>query len=136
MRNMLNWRVVLCLTLVNLSYYVMWCGDVIDVVHFREHLGNKLYDNIYKHDMKALIVDFIYVVTRLLLTLTFARGSVTLSNIHYTYCSSLYDIELFNFNSSYMSMTYLYIIWRKVIKRIYRLSNRTHNFIIMKLGGI
>ena len=35
----------------------MLCGEVIDV-HFGKHLGNKLYDNIYKHDMKALIGDF------------------------------------------------------------------------------
>ena len=29
----------------------------------------------------------------------------------------------------------LYIAWRKVIRRIYSLPNRTHNFIIMKLRG-
>ena len=58
--------------------------------------------------------------------------SVTLNNIHSTYCSSLYGIELFNFSSSYM--TDLYIAWRKVIRRIYILPNRTHNLIIIKLG--
>ena len=43
--------------------------EVIDVVHFEKHLGNQLYDNIYKHDIKCLI--FIYVLTRLLLSLTY-----------------------------------------------------------------
>ena len=32
----------------------------------------------------------------------------------------------------YAEEDYLYIAWRKVIKRLYRLPNRIHNFIIMK----
>ena len=40
----------------------MLCGEVIDVVNFEKHLGNKLYDNLYKHDMKDLIGDFFGVI--------------------------------------------------------------------------
>ena len=101
---------------------VMLCGEVIDVVHFEKHLGNKLYDNIYKHDMKAMIGDF-YLRSNSVIANFNMCDSVTLNNIHSTYCSSLYDIELFNFCSSYM--TDLYIAWRKVIRRIYRLSITT-----------
>ena len=96
--------------------------------HFENHLGNKLYDNIYKHDMIALIGDF-YLRSNSVIANFNMCDSVTLNNIH----SSLYGIELFNVTSSYM--TDLYIAWRKVIRHIYRLPNRTHNFIIVKLGG-
>ena len=94
---------------------VMLCGEVIDV-HFEKHLGNRLYDDIYKHDMKTLIGDF-YLRSNSVIVNFNMCDSVTLNNIHSIYCSSLYGIELYNFNSSYV--TDVYIAWRKIIRRIF-----------------
>ena len=48
-----------------------------------------------------------------------------------TYCESLYGCELFNFTKPYMSK--LYISWRKIIRYIFLLSPRTHNYIVSNL---
>ena len=41
---------------------------------------------------------------------------------------SLYGCELFNYNSNYISE--LYVAWRKVIRKIFKLPMRTHNYIV------
>ena len=48
-----------------------------------------------------------------------------------TICS--YGIGLFNYNHKYMSD--LYVARRKVTRRIFRVSYRTHNDIVIKPGG-
>ena len=57
--------------------------------------------------------------------------SFTLKHIFFTYCESVYGCELFNFTKPYMSKWY--ISWRKIIRYIFRLSHRTHNYIVSNL---
>ena len=54
--------------------------------------------------------------------------SFTLLKLHSTYCMSLYSCELFNYNSKYISV--LYVAWRKVIQKIFKLPMRTHDCIV------
>ena len=77
----------------------MLCNEVIDFIHF---LGNKMYDNINKHDMTAVIGEF-YLRNNSIIANFIMCDSVTLNNLHSTYCSSLYGNALFNSSSSYMS---------------------------------
>ena len=60
---------------------VMLCGEIIDVAYFEKHLGNTMYDNIYKQDMKALIGDF-YLCSNSVIAKFNMCDSVTLNNIH------------------------------------------------------
>ena len=57
--------------------------------------------------------------------------SVTRNNLHSTYCTSFYGIELYNFNEDYIDD--VYIAWRKCIRLIYRLPYQAHNFIVSNL---
>ena len=41
---------------------------------------------------------------------------------------SLYGCELFNYNRKYISE--LYVAWRKVMRRVFKLPMRTHNYIV------
>ena len=54
--------------------------------------------------------------------------SLTLHTLHSIYCISLYGCELFNYNSKYISK--LYVAWRKVILKIFKLPMRTRNYIV------
>ena len=56
--------------------------------------------------------------------------SSTLNNLHSTFYSSLYGWELFK---TYMFD--LYAAHRKVERRLFRISARTHNLIVIKLTG-
>ena len=55
----------------------------------------------------------------------------TLNRLHSVFCSSLNGSELFNFNHKYISA--IYLSWRKIIRRIFRVPYRTHNGIAIKL---
>ena len=60
-------------------------------------------------------------------------GSFTLKHIFSTCCENFYGCEFFNFTKPYMSK--LYISWRKIIRYIFRLSPRTHNYMVSNLGN-
>lgn len=59
--------------------------------------------------------------------------SFTLRNIFSSHCESFYGCELLNFSKVYMSD--IYVSWRKVLRHIFRLSPRTHNYIVSILGN-
>ena len=67
----------------------MLCGEIIDAVHFGKHLGNKMYANIYKHDMRALIGD-VYLRSNSVIANFNMCDSVPLNNIHSTYTVQAY----------------------------------------------
>ena len=54
-------------------------------------------------------------------------------HVHATYCTSMYGCELLQHNAKYMSQ--LYMVWRKSIRRLFRLPSQTHNYIVSNLGG-
>ena len=57
--------------------------------------------------------------------------SFALNDLQSKYCSSLYGVEQFNLNKSYVLD--LYTAYRKVIRRLFRILARTHNSIVLKL---
>ena len=59
--------------------------------------------------------------------------SQTLCRIFSLHCESFYGCEILNYNISYMSN--LYVSWRKIICYIFRLPQRTHNFIVSNIGN-
>ena len=58
-------------------------------------------------------------------------NSFTLKHIFVTHCESCYGCELFYFKKPDMSK--LDISWRKIICYIFRLSPRTHDYIVSNL---
>ena len=59
--------------------------------------------------------------------------SITLNHLHATYCTSMYGCEFLQHIAKYMSQ--LYVAWRKSIRRVFRLTSQTHNYIVSNLGG-
>ena len=49
----------------------------------------------------------------------------------FSYCMSLYGCELWNYNSRYIND--IYVAWRKVIRKLFKLPYRTYNYLV---GGI
>ena len=52
----------------------------------------------------------------------------SLHKLHTTYCMSLYGCEIWNYNSRYISE--MFIAWRKMMRKLFKLPNRTHNYIL------
>ena len=51
--------------------------------------------------------------------------STTLSLFYNSYCMNVYGSQLWHLNNK--SIERFYVAWRKTIRRIWRLDNRTHN---------
>ena len=54
--------------------------------------------------------------------------SFSLHKLHSKYCMSLYGCELWNYNSRYIND--IYVAWRKVIRKLFKLPYRTHNYLV------
>ena len=54
--------------------------------------------------------------------------SFSLYKLHSNYCMSLYGCELWNYNSRYIND--IYVAWRKVIRKLFKLPYRTHNYLV------
>ena len=76
---------------------------------------------IYKTKINELVCD-----------LERRSNSFTVKHTFSTYREHFYGCELFNFTKPYLSK--LYISWRKINRYIFRLSPRTHNYIVSNLG--
>ena len=59
--------------------------------------------------------------------------SQMLCRIFSSLCESFYGCEILNYYMSYMSN--LYVSWRKIIRHIFRLPQRIHNFIASNIGN-
>ena len=57
-----------------------------------------------------------------------ARHYFSLHKLHTTYCMSLYGCEIWNYNSRYIDE--MFIAWRKIMRKLFKLPNRTHNYIV------
>ena len=55
-------------------------------------------------------------------------GNYISENIYTTYCMSLYGCEIWNYNSRYNDE--MFIAWRKIMRKLFKLPNRTHNYIV------
>ena len=96
------------------------------------YLCNKLYNNIYITKIDEHVCDFERRSNHIIQNFSMCDG-FTLKHIFSTYCESFYGCELFNFTKPYNIMSKLYISWRKIIRYIFRLSPRTHNYIVSNL---
>ena len=59
--------------------------------------------------------------------------SQTLCHIFSSHSENFYGCELFNYCMSCVSK--LYVSWRKIIRHIYRLSPKTHNYTVSNIGN-
>ena len=59
--------------------------------------------------------------------------SQTLCRTFSSHCESFYGCEILNYNMSYMSN--VYVSWCKIIRHIFRLPQRIHNFILSNIGN-
>ena len=117
--------------LLDIKPVITLCDKVVEVVDSEMYLGTKLFKDVDKKPMDEFIFDFERRCNHIIHNFKMC-DSVTLKGIFSTYCESYYGCELFNYSKLYMSK--LYISWRKIIRYIFRLPPRTHNYIVNQLG--
>ena len=94
------------------KYFLLYlCNQPVNLVEHETYLGNYIVSDIFDRSISHTVHTF-----------------YKKSKRHSTYCMSLYGCKLFNYNSKYISE--LYVAWRKVIRKIFKLPMRTHNYIV------
>ncbi len=110
---------------------VKLCGKVVEVVDSDLHLGNRIYSDIYRKNSDEMVANF-YMRSNQVRANFRMCDSFTLNDLHSTYCTSFYGIELYDFNKDYVND--IYVAWRKCIRQIFRLPYRAHNYIVSNLS--
>ena len=105
-------------------------GQPVSVVHKDKHLGNYISDSIHDHHILNNICD-LYQRSNLLISQFRSCDSETLDILHKTYCMHMYGCELWNLSCCYING--YKVAWRKIKRRIWNISPRTHNNLVFNV---
>ena len=120
---------LLCYNLISdFIPYVKLCVRYIKVVSDDIHLGNHIYNDIYRKKRSDLYIRSNHIIRNFNMC-----DSITMNHLHATYCTSMYGCELLQHHAKYMYQ--LYVAWRKSIGRVFRLPSQTHNYNVLNFGG-
>ena len=112
----------------NMSHDFYMNGTCVPVVSETKHLGHTLCNKSVGYINVRTIMRSFNRSVNMLLAQFGALPSCLLAKLFYQYCSSFYGVVLCNFYSS--DIQQLYVVWRKCVRRILRVSPRTHcNFL-------
>ena len=109
----------------NLS--VKLCGKEVLLVSHETYLGNFIGSDIFDRAITQSVCAFNQSSNHLIADFSMI-DSFFLHKLHSNYCMSLYGCELWNYNSRYIND--IYVAWRKVIRKLFKLPYRTHNYLV------
>ena len=118
---------LMCLNVKHKDFVLYLCNQPVNLVEHETYLGNDIVSDIFDRSISHTVYTF-YQKSNHVISDFRMLDSFSLHKLHSTYCMSLYGCELFNYNSNYISE--LYVAWRKVIRKIFKLPIRTHNYIV------
>ena len=107
-------------------------GSKIDYVKQCVHLGATIFSDISIKNIDNAVNDLYMRTNNLMADFSYAE-STTLSLLCNSYCMNVYGSQLWRLNNK--SVERFYVAWRKSIRRIWRLDNRTHNALINLING-
>ena len=108
------------------NFNVKLCGKEVLLVSHETYLGNCIGSDIFDRAITQSVYDFNQKSNYLILDFSLI-DSFSLRKLRSDYCMSLYGCELWNYNNRYIID---YVAWRKVIRKLFKLSYRTHNYLV------
>ena len=102
-------------------------GCTIMAVKSDKHLGNYISNNVHDRNIDATICNF-YRKSNEAIADFMCCESQTIHDIHRMFCMDFYGCELWNLNKAYMGQ--INVAWRNVMRKVWKLPNRTHNELI------
>jgi len=106
-------------------------GHQITMTKQDKHLGNYISNDIYDRHLCNTVCDF-YQRSHGIINDFRSCDSITLDNLHRTYCMHMYGCELWNLNDK--NIDAFRIAWRKIKRRIWKIPIRAHNQIVENLS--
>ena len=89
-----------------------------------KYLGTTLYSDVKLKHTPDVVRDLTVSLKKLFADFSFVDSS-TLSRLFDSYCMNLYGSQIFRYNDI-QSMELLYVTWRKSIRKIWKISPRSH----------
>ena len=102
-------------------------GTVVNKSSSSVHLGHMIGKNCEKENITRGVATLFRNSNVLLARFKFC-SSFVLAKLFNSYCTSFYGSVLWRLESPFMSR--FYIAWRKIIRRIWKLSPRAHSFLL------
>ena len=109
------------------NLHVKLCNQDVHIVSKKIYLGNYISENIYDRSIKQTVCAFNAKSNQIISDFSML-DCFSLHKLHTTYCMSLYGCEIWNYNSRYIDE--MFIAWRKIMRKLFKLPNRTHNYIV------
>ena len=103
---------------------VQFDNSRIDIVENSKHLGNVIGKNDNIKNIETGTADFYGRVNMLLAKFRFAFPWIKYK-LFKSFCMPLYGVQLWNLSCKYVNL--FYVAWRKCIRRIFDLPQRTHS---------
>ena len=109
------------------NLHIKLCNQDVHIVSKEIYLGNYISENIYDRSIKQTVCAFNAKSNQIISDFSML-DCFSLHKLHTTYCMSLYGCEIWNYNSRYIDE--MFIAWRKIMRKLFKLPNRTHNYIV------
>ena len=109
------------------NMHVKLCNQDVHIVSKEIYVGNYMCENIYDRSIKQTLCAFNANGNQIISDFSML-DCFSLLKLLTTYCMSLYGCEIWNYNSRYISE--MFIAWRKTMRKLFKLPNRTHNYIV------
>ena len=110
---------------------IMFCNVILKESKVVTHLGYKLFSNVKVHSADETIAAF-YRQFNMFKCCFSSLPSAIQMDLFEKYCSSFYGCVLIPFTQC---LKKLQVTWRKALRQIWRLSNRTHCYIVKCLSS-
>ena len=109
------------------NLHVKLCNQDVHIVSKEIYLGNYISENIYDRAIKQTVCAFNAKGNQIISYFSML-DCFSLHKLHTTYCMSRYGCEIWNYNSR--NIREMLIAWRKMMGKLFKLPNRTHNYIV------
>ncbi len=121
---------LMCFNVKHTDIQIQLCGQTINIVDNETYLGNYIGANIWDRAMTRSVGSFTQKSNHVIAEFSML-DSYSVCKLHSIYCMSLYGSELWNYNGSYIQD--IYVAWRKVMRKLFRLPPRAHNYIVCNI---
>ena len=111
----------------NNNMNIMFGGKLIENVPYERHLGNLIGPNTKEKCVSQCLNDFYVRFNKMFALFNHADANVKYT-LFKTYCMPLYSCQLWNFSDKYVNN--FYKGWRKAIRRLLNVPNRTHSVLL------
>ena len=108
-------------------------GKPVNIIDYGSHVGHYIGKNSDSHNISKSITDILSHTNYVLAKFGFCSADVK-AKLFDSYCTNYYGSPLWALNNTEVNK--FYVAWRKCIRRVWDLPNRTHNQLVPHIHNV